>query len=1333
MAIQYYMRAYNTTLSQYVDWIVNDQPDSTGIYSPYPTGQLTNITINKVVGSKIDNFLQPDEGFTVSDGYFFHLNSFDWLHASIPTATIIPPPTSFVGVAVTRGGITNGTGQLLPGASTNFFATMLWDETEQRWKFIQNTNGDHTTLGAYLPLGTGSLVVDGYIAVGTGPTVVNMPTTGSLRLQNNQWITARKLGNTDGYLVRLDTLDRIQLGNAVESPFVYVPGSVRVDGYVRDGSTFPSLSGFIRNGNATTIVTYRDVTNANDLNIFATNASNNILIGNAVSTQSNILYNTSTNAVHQFQTNTTSLLEIGTAGGAGGPNNFIRFDLAVVAPTIYQTNQTASATAGQTITLQGQNSTSVSGTVIGGPVQLRSGTGTTAHGFVDIVTGTDGITPGTNPPKIRVFPTVDATAANNTSILFGNKVLRFDSSLITYTPTTTIIGMRQDSIAVGATTTIAVASNNTSLPQTTINVTSTAGFSATTGTIVVVTNLGNQVVTYTGTTGTTFTGCSGGTGLMSTGGTVASSGQPLTIQSQNIITSPGAGGELRLTSGTGNTLTGTVQLQAGGVNKFTVSSTTNTHRNNIEQFDLAQTTPLIRQDTAPSGVGQTLTLQAQNITTGTGGNLILTSGAGTTSTSNLAGTTDIQTGSLSRILITPSLSVVTGSTVATATALLKINSFEVEGGNDATNIPSPIWKQKDRTGSITSTINGQTFTIQSQTSTIAGSIGGDLILGAGDGVLRDGYVRIQTGLADRVLITETQTVVFGDLLVLGIHTNINSSVVDIADRVIHVNSTAASYPTLSPAPITITGFSVDRGTLAGSTKRNYYGLFWSEGTIRVGASEDNTDGYWKFAINTDGYAPGSETTLTQTLPVIASTFLAQPLSLATIAAIPTAGGFRALNNTTALASRNLAGTQDLVLVRTDTANKLIWGAGSDGYNTGHIFKSTINNIFDFQVNDISQVQLGAGEIDIDGYAETIALGSTIVSPRIYQITQSGTGANSGTSLKINAQAGQNVAAGTNNNGGHLVLAAGTVGGGGTAGVDGYIYLQNGATQTLTINSIDIEADGMAEVIGIASAIVNPRIYQLDVSTASATGKILTISAQNATGTTSTGGALNLASGTGTTAAGVVNILIGSTQTVAFNSAEIDVDGYAEVIGLGATLAHPRLYQVTQTSPGVADGYMFKINAQSGRTQNGANANNNGGNLILSSGAAGTGGSGAAGLDGYLFLQAGSTTTASVVPNKFVFNKGRRRNIVNVIGATTVQDGYDYLAITTLSAPFTVTLPANPTNGDEYVVKDTTGNAAISNVTVSGNGNNIDGSPTFLMSQPYSGATFTFTNNAWSVI
>jgi hypothetical protein len=75
------------------------------------------------------------------------------------------------------------------------------------------------------------------------------------------------------------------------------------------------------------------------------------------------------------------------------------------------------------------------------------------------------------------------------------------------------------SINQGNTTNIASGSNNMTLPQSIINVTSTAGF-PTSGTIYIQTGTAGgplQVITYTGTSGgTQFTGCSGGTGTLLT-------------------------------------------------------------------------------------------------------------------------------------------------------------------------------------------------------------------------------------------------------------------------------------------------------------------------------------------------------------------------------------------------------------------------------------------------------------------------------------------------------------------------------------------------------------------------------------------------------------------------------------------------------------------------------------------------------------------------------------------------------------------------------------------------------------------------------------------------
>jgi hypothetical protein len=114
-------------------------------------------------------------------------------------------------------------------------------------------------------------------------------------------------------------------------------------------------------------------------------------------------------------------------------------------------------------------------------------------------------------------------------------------------------GSSQMVVAHGALTTIAAGSGGMNLPQSTINVVSTAGFPSA-GLVTVATTTGLQSVVYSGRTGTTLTGCTGGSGTMSIGGSVISN----TDNTQNLALwcdhydkkgLPASGSMLDLTSG----------------------------------------------------------------------------------------------------------------------------------------------------------------------------------------------------------------------------------------------------------------------------------------------------------------------------------------------------------------------------------------------------------------------------------------------------------------------------------------------------------------------------------------------------------------------------------------------------------------------------------------------------------------------------------------------------------------------------------------------------------------------------------------------------------------
>ena len=563
------------------------------------------------------------------------------------------------------------------------------------------------------------------------------------------------------------------------------------------------------------------------------------------------------------------------------------------------------------------------------------------------------------------------------------------------------------------------------------------------------------------------------------------------------------------------------------------------------------------------------------------------------------------------------------------------------------------------------------------------------------------------------------------------------------------------------------------------------------------------------AINIDGYT--TENALNGTLPLIASTYMAQPSSTITLAAIPTVGGFRGLNNTVLLAARNQASSQDLIAASTDATDHLIWGAAT--INTGHIFRTSVGTMYDFRAADVSTYQLipvsngtttlratagvtalvyaqettgaasgaptslqaqsaatnggnlvlssGQGSVDAnDGYVtiETGNLDRIIIRPdrvefwgptvspaealRITpiatgttqityastvtaaQFNQTTTGGATGAPMTIQAQ---NAAT----TGGSLTLTSGT---GATAGD---VNIQTGAVSRVIVHPTFTEFRDTAEAYRItpvssgtttlqaAETVTLVQYRQADLTT-TGTGASTIVQAQNAVAATSNGGVLILTSGTGTTIAGDVKLQTGAVDRVVVHPTFTEFRDTLEAVRITPVSAgHTQItfidtataVTISQTTTGGATGATTTVAAQTAATT--------GGNLFLSAGTGGT-------TDGYVALQTGNSTTASATTTKFVFNKGWRRHITDVTADTTVVDGYDYLAVTALATPITIDLPATPTLGDTYTVKDTTGNAGTNNISVDGNGNNIDGASSFLLSQPYAAATFTFAGGQWSV-
>lgn len=67
---------------------------------------------------------------------------------------------------------------------------------------------------------------------------------------------------------------------------------------------------------------------------------------------------------------------------------------------------------------------------------------------------------------------------------------------------------------------------------------------------------------------------------------------------------------------------------------------------------------------------------------------------------------------------------------------------------------------------------------------------------------------------------------------------------------------------------------------------------------------------------------------------------------------------------------------------------------------------------------------------------------------------------------------------------------------------------------------------------------------------------------------------------------------------------------------------------------------------------------------------------------------------------------------------SVSAGDTYIPVDTTTTAVTITLPASPDNGERHIIADVGGNAATNNITVSGNGHNIIGSASYIITGPY---------------
>jgi hypothetical protein len=116
----------------------------------------------------------------------------------------------------------------------------------------------------------------------------------------------------------------------------------------------------------------------------------------------------------------------------------------------------------------------------------------------------------------------------------------------------------------------------------------------------------------------------------------------------------------------------------------------------------------------------------------------------------------------------------------------------------------------------------------------------------------------------------------------------------------------------------------------------------------------------------------------------------------------------------------------------------------------------------------------------------------------------------------------------------------------------------------------------------------------------------------------------------------------------------------------------------------------------------------------------------------LTISGGGLTVAIGTSSKFVLNAGLALKVTPTTSSYAVMAADYLIAVGVISAPITITLPASPISGETYEIKDTTGLGATFNITIDGNGHNIDGAATFIIAANYEAVLVAFTGAQWNV-
>lgn len=99
-------------------------------------------------------------------------------------------------------------------------------------------------------------------------------------------------------------------------------------------------------------------------------------------------------------------------------------------------------------------------------------------------------------------------------------------------------------------------------------------------------------------------------------------------------------------------------------------------------------------------------------------------------------------------------------------------------------------------------------------------------------------------------------------------------------------------------------------------------------------------------------------------------------------------------------------------------------------------------------------------------------------------------------------------------------------------------------------------------------------------------------------------------------------------------------------------------------------------------------------------------------------------------DKLTTRRGRNKAVTLVTSASYQALSTDHIIDVNRAEAVAVTLPANPSKGDEVVVQDSSGGASSYNITISPSSGNVNGGSNVVISTDYGRLDFYYNGTQW---